>query len=348
MSSIAHQLRYGLVSIVVSSVLIAGSTLTYLSFRGQIEQTKQLQQERSQAAAIEISAYLDNLQRQLNYLSELRGLTEFNAETQRSILEGLVNSNSAYEVVGIFNNQGKIIQAFSPYESVSVSSLSLAGISADSPVFWQAFKSGRNYISAADVDMKTTVNVVNLAVPVRNSQNQIAGVLFARVSLNFLIQIVARSQVGKTGYSYVIDNRSVLISEIGSKVNPYLLQDLKDRLFVKKLFKSALSSGNQSPMIYQGFRGKEVIGTAAIVRRVEWMVVVELPTAEAYAPVRSLILAMGTITVASAIAAVALGIVFARSMTTPLKLLRSAATKMSNGMVRIQVKNSERESRKIW
>jgi two-component system, sensor histidine kinase ChiS len=337
MSSIAHQLRYGLVSIVVSSVLIAGSTLTYLSFRGQIEQTKQLQQERSQAAATQISAYLDNLQRQLNYLSELRGLTEFNAETQRSILEGLVNSNSAYEVVGIFNSQGQIIQAFSPYESVSVSSLSLAGISADSPVFWQAFKSGRNYISAADVDMKTTVNVVNLAVPVRNSQNQIAGVLFARVSLNFLIQIVARSQVGKTGYSYVIDNRSVLISEIGSKVNPYLLQDLKDRLFVKKLFKSALSSGNQSPMIYQGFRGKEVIGTAAIVRRVEWMVVVELPTAEAYAPVRSLILAMGTITVASAIAAVALGIVFARSMTTPLKLLRSAATKMSNGMLESRV-----------
>ena len=95
MSSIANQLRYGFVSIVVASVLMAGSTLAYLSFRGQIEQTKQLEYERSQAAAVQISAYLDNLQRQLNYLSELRGLTEFNPETQRSILEGLVNSNSA-------------------------------------------------------------------------------------------------------------------------------------------------------------------------------------------------------------------------------------------------------------
>ena len=337
MSSIAHQLRYGLVSIVVSSVLIAGSTLTYLSFRGQIEQTKQLQQERSQAAAAQISAYLDNLQRQLNYLSELRGLTEFNPETQRSILEGLVNSNSAYEVVGIFNSKGQVVQALSPYESVSVSSLSLAGISGDSPVFWQAFQSGRNYISAADVDIKTTVNVVNLAVPVRNNKNQIAGVLFARISLNFLIQIAARTQVGKTGYSYVIDNRAVIISEIGTKKNPYLLQNLKDRWFVPKLFKSALYSGNQTPIVYQGWRGQEVMGTAAIVRRVEWMVVVELPTAEAYASVRSLLLTMGGITLASAIAAVGLGIYFARTMTIPLKVLTSAATKMSSGILESRV-----------
>lgn len=58
MSSIANQLRYGFVSIVVASVLMAGSTLAYLSFRGQIEQTQQLQYERSQAAAAQISAYL--------------------------------------------------------------------------------------------------------------------------------------------------------------------------------------------------------------------------------------------------------------------------------------------------
>ena len=335
--SIATQLRYGLVSIVVSSVLIAGSTLTYLSFRGHIEQTKQLQQEQAQAAAAQISASMDKLQQQLNYLSELRGLTEFDAKTQSSLLEGLVNSNSAYEVVGLFNNKGQVIQALSPYESVSISSLSLAGLSGDSRVFWQVMKNGNNYISSTEVDMKTIVNVVNLAVPIRNSRNQISGVLFARINLNFLNQITARSQVGKTGYSYVIDNRSVLISEIGSKKNPYLLQDLKDRSFVKKLFKSALYSGSQSPIIYQGLRGKEVIGTAAIVRRVEWMVVVELPTAEAYAPVRSLIVAMGGITLASAIAAVGLGIVFARSIANPLKSLTFAATKMTGGMLETRV-----------
>ena len=338
MSSIANQLRYGFVSIVVASVLMAGSTLAYLSFRGQIEQTKQLQYERSQAAAAQISAYLDNLQRQLNYLSELRGLTEFNAETQRSILEGLVNSNSAYEVVGIFNSKGQVVQAMSPYESFSISSLSLAGISADAPIFWETFGQTQNYVSPVDVDMKTAVNVVNLAVPVRDSKNQIAGVLFARVSLNFLTQIAARTQVGKTGYSYVLDHRSVLISETGNKINPYLLQDLKGRSFVGELSKLASSSsGIQSPIVYRGWRGEEVIGTGAIVRRVQWMVVVELPTAEAYAPLRSLLYVMGAVTTASALAAVGLGMAFARSIANPLNSLTSAATKMTSGMLETRV-----------
>lgn len=137
--------------------------------------------------------------------------------------------------------------------------------------------------------MKTAVNVVDLAVPVRDSKNQIAGVLFARVSLNFLTQIASRTQVVKTGYSYVLDHRSVLISETGSKINPYLLQDLKGRSFVRELSKLASSSsGIQSPIVYRGWRGEEVMGTGAIVRRMQWMVVVEVPTAEAYAPVRAI------------------------------------------------------------
>jgi two-component system sensor histidine kinase ChiS len=337
MSSIANQLRYGFVSIVVASVLMAGSTLAYLSFRRQIEQTKQLQYERSQAAAVQISAELDNLQRQLNYLSELRGLTEFNAETQRSILEGLVNSNSAYEVVGIFNSKGQVVQAMSPYESFSISSLSLAGISGETPVFWQTFGQSQNYVSPVDVDLKTGVNSVNLAVPVRDNKNQIAGVLFARVSLSFLTQIAARSKVGKTGYSYVLDHRSVVISETGSKINPYLLQDLRGRSFVRELSKLALASGIQSPIVYRGLRGEEVMGTGAIVRRVQWMVVVELPTVEAYAPVRKLIYVMGAVTLASALVALGFGVAFARSITNPLERLTSAATKMSSGKFKTRV-----------
>jgi two-component system sensor histidine kinase ChiS len=337
MSSIANQLRYGFVSIVVASVLMAGSTLAYLSFRGQIEQTKQLQYERAQAAAVQISAELDNLQRQLNYLSELRGLTEFNAETQRSILEGLVNSNSAYEVVGIFNSKGQVVQAMSPYESFSISSLKLAGISAETPLFRETYGQTKNYVSPVDVDMKRGVNVVNLAVPVRDNKNKIAGVLFARVSLKFLTQIAARSQVGKTGYSYVLDHRSLVISETGSKINPYLLQDLRGRSFVRELSKLALASGIQSPIVYRGLRGEEVMGTGAIVPRVQWMVVVELPTSEAYAPVRQLIYVMGAVTLASALVALGFGAAFARAITNPLKSLTAAATNISSRKFKTRV-----------
>lgn len=362
--SIANQLRYGLVSIVVSTVLIAGSTLTYLSFQQQAEQTRLLQQERSQGTANKISAYLDTLQRQLNYLSELRGLTDFTPETQRSILEGLVNSNSAYEVVGILNNKGQVIQAMSPYEPVSPSRLNSALFSANSPLFLQVFRSGQNYVSPVEVDTKIGLPVATLAVPIRNNQNQINGVLFGKINLNFLTQITDQIQVGKTGYSYVLDNRFVLISggkgsdnaatgergETGSlgQSSPSLiphtqsklqtpntelvtLQDFKKYPFIEKLSKLSLSPGTQPVIIYKGLHGRDVIGTATLVRRVQWMVVVELPTTEAYAPLRWMLVVMGGATLASTVISLGLGIAFSRSITIPLKRLITAASKISGG-----------------
>ncbi|MBE9122965.1 response regulator [Tychonema sp. LEGE 07199] len=79
------------------------------------------------------------------------------------------------------------------------------------------------------------------------------------------------------------------------------------------------------------------MGTGAIVRQVQWMVVVELPTAEAYAPLRSLVAVMGAVTIASALAAAGLGVAFARSIANPLKALTSAATKMTSGMLETRV-----------
>ena len=346
--SIAKQLRYGLVSIVVSSVLITGGSLTYLSFREQAEQTRQLQQERSQGAANKISAYLDNLQRQLNYLSELRGLTDFTPETQRNILEGLVNSNSAYELVGMLNNRGQVVQAMSPYEPVSPSQLNIALASANSPLFLRAFKDGQNYVSSVEIDSKLSLPVATLAVPIRNRQNQIQGVLFAKITLNFLTQITDRTQVGKTGYSYVLDNRLVLIagglttaehqnSNVKAKSQIVTLQDLKDRPFVRELFRLSLSPTIQPVIVYQGLNGEDVVGTATLVRRVQWIVVAELPTAEAYAPVRWMILVMGGATLVAVVVAVSLGIAFSNSITIPLKSLTTAASKISSGQFDSQV-----------
>ena len=350
--SIANQLRYGLVSIVVLTVLITGSTLIYLSFWEQAEQIKRLQQERSRGAANKISASLDNLQRQLNYLSELRGLTDFTPETQRSLLEGLVNSNSAYEIVGILNAQAEVVQAMSPYEAISPSRLNFSQAYVDSPLFLRTFRNGQNYVSPVGINSKIGLPVATLAVPIRNKQNHIDGVLFAKINLNFLTQITDRTQVGKTGYSYVLDNQSVLIAGgtgmerqkakdkkqklnsppiPNSPSNIETLPNLKDRPFIRELSKLSLSPEIQPVTVYKGLHGEEVIGTATLVRRVSWMVVVELPTAEVYAPIHSMILVMGGTTLVAAVVAVSLGIAFSGSITIPLKSLTSAASKISGG-----------------
>lgn len=351
--SIANQLRYGLVSLVASSVLVTGSTLTYFSFQEQAKQTRLLQQERSQLAANKISAYLDNLQRQLNYLSELRGLTDFNVENKNSILEGLVNSNSAYEIVGILNSNGEVEQAMSPYEAVSPSNLYLAEAYVDSPLFLDAYRLGKSYVSLVEINSKTNLPVTTLAVPIRNKKNQIKGVLFAKINLDFLSRITSQTQVGETGYSYILDNRLALIakgnkSEIKSSPSPtqnsqsqstekFKLQDLKDFPFIQNLAKLSLSPETQPALVYKGLNGQEVIGSSTLIRRVKWLVVVELPTSEVYAPVRWMLLVMVGGTVVAIALTVGLGFAFSRSITMPLQYLTDAATKMSNGQFNSRV-----------
>lgn len=335
--SIANQLRYVLISMVASSLLITGGLLTYLSFQHQLKQTKLLQEERSQSAADEISAYLDYLQRQLNYLSELQGLTEFPSAIQRSILEGVVNSNSAYEIVGILNNQGQAVQAMSPYEPVSSAQLKLANNVAQSPLFLEPFQDGKNYISAVEIDPKTQLPVATLAVPIRNQNNRIDGVLFAKINLNFLERVVSRTQVGQRGYTYVLDDRFVLIAQKGSTANTLQLQDLSGRSFIKHLAQLSLSPDTLPLMVYRGLNGQQVLGAATLVRRVQWTVVVELPTAEVYAPVYQMMMVMGGATLLITLVAVGLGFAFSRSIIVPLQHLTTAAVQLRDGNLNTRV-----------
>lgn len=337
-ASIANQLRYGLVAILAPSLLLAGGALIYLSFQSQLAQTQRLQREQSQAAANQIGAYLDGVQRQLNYISELRGFAEFPESQRRSILDGLVNSNSAYEMVAVLNPRGQIVEILSPYQALSPASVNLFGTTVtDSPLFVQTFKDGNNYVSPVEIDSEIGLPVATLAVPIRDRENRIDGVLVAKINLSSLSQIVSRAKVGQTGYSYVLDERLTLIARKGSDPRNFQLQSLQNRDFIQNLSRQAVSLTPQQPLIYTGLNGKPVFGTANLVRRVQWLVVVELPTEEVYAPVRQMLLVMGGATLVGIGVALGAGFALARSMTVPLKQLTNAAERIRDGDLHCQV-----------
>ena len=336
-ASIANQLRYGLVFLVVSSLLTTGGILIYSSFQNQLKQSDLLQQERSRAAAGEIDAYLKDLQRKLAYLSQVQGLTNLSPDDQRSLLEALTRHNDAYEIVGILNKSGEVVSAFSPYGQVLPYGEVLVDDPGNSPLFLQTFNQKQDYISIVETNPATNLPVVAFAVPIRNRQNQVDGVLFARINLKFLWSVMANTQVGETGYTYVIDNRNILIATKDSAPGKFKLQDISARSFVK-----VLRANERKPLtIYQGLKGVEVLGAIAPVKNVNWSVVVELPTAEAYAPVRSLILVMaGTLSLATLTAA-GLGFLFSRRIVSPLQTLTAAAAQISDGNLDAQVRIEE-------
>lgn len=326
-ASIANQLCFGLVCLVVSSLVITGGILIYSSNRTQEKQSQLLQQERSRAAAETINAYMDDLMRKLNYLARLRGFTALSSELQQTLLEGLTRNNDAYEMVAIVDRQGTPVSVVSPYGQLRLSSL------AGTPLFHKTFHEQEDFVDTVEFGADGNL-VTTLAVPIRNQQDRVDGVLIAKVNLRFLDFVVSKTEVGKTGYTYVIDHRNVVIAKARTQQDDrFELEDISDRPFVQKLSLSRATP----PSVYQGLQQYEVLGAAAPVHSTYWRVVVELPTAEAYAPVRhSIWVTAAALGMATAVAA-GLGFVLSRRIISPLRKLTTAAADISDGNLDVQV-----------
>jgi GAF domain-containing protein/HAMP domain-containing protein len=325
--SIANQFRYGLFLLVGLSLLLAAGILIYLSFRAQLQQVGQAQKELSRAAAGEINTYLDDLQRKLGYLARIRGLANLSPEIQQSLIEGLTRHNDAYESVAILDRNGQVIAAVSPFAQA------LTGNLADSPPFLRSFKQQEDYVGPVEVDPTTNLPVVTLAVPIRDLEDKVAGILLARVNLEYLWFVVSETQVGETGYAYILDNRNFLITQPGSTVENFELRDVSDQPFVQHLTSGPLDAERS----YQGLLGQNVLGAIAPVRSVRWNVVVELPTAEAYAPIVNMLGIMGLALLFALLATVGAGFYFSRQIVRPLQRLTEASAQISAGNMQTRV-----------
>ncbi|MEG4517521.1 MULTISPECIES: PAS domain S-box protein [unclassified Microcoleus] len=326
--SIANQLRYNLIFLVLLSILPTGGLLIYLSFQAQIQQSRSLQQERSQIAAGQIDNYLDDLTQKLSYLARVKGLTNFQHQVQQSLLEGLTRHNDAYEAVAILNQKGQVVTSVSPYEPLKLEN------PANSPLFIRAFKQQEDYVSYVEIDPKTHQPTTILAVPIRNERDEVDGVLLAKINLNFLWFVVSQTEVGKTGYVYVVDERNFMIAQKGSKPETFQLQDISQRPFFQFL---KASEDTKRLNVYQGLKQVKVLGASTLIPSVNWNVVVELPTAEAYAPVYQMLSIMGGSLAVVTILAVGIGFLFIRQIVVPLQRLTTAATQLSAGQLETRV-----------
>lgn len=334
--SIANQLRYGLVLLVAFAALLTGGLVTQLSFWSLWRQSILLQQERSKSAAQEIDVYLDSLKQKLNYLARTRGLTDLPENAQQNLLQGLTRHNEAFEYVAMLDDRGEAVAQASLYKEIDLKN------QAKQPLFIRTYKYQEDYVGTVEIDANLKSPVVMLAVPIRDDADKVDGVLLAQVNLEFLWFVVSQTQVGKTGYVYLLDNRLHLIAEAGGSPETATLEDLSDRPFVQALKSQILSPTNQFLETYKGLRGQDVLGAVAPVQSVPWKVMVELPTTEVYAPVRDMILTVGGTLGIATLLAIGSGAFFSRRIVLPLKRLTSAASQISEGNLGVQVEIQSR------
>jgi signal transduction histidine kinase len=169
-----------------------------------------------------------------------------------------------------------------------------------------------------------------------------AGVSVAEVNLKLIWDVVSQIKVGNRGQAYVVDAQARLIAH--PDISLVLRNTDLSRLAQVQAARAA-GAGESAGQLTESddIAGRRVLTAWAHVSPLGWLVFVELPVSEAYAPLYATIERSGVLLMAALGFAFLAGLVLARRMVGPIRALRAGAARIGSGDLsqRISVKTGD-------
>jgi signal transduction histidine kinase len=169
-----------------------------------------------------------------------------------------------------------------------------------------------------------------------------AGVSAAEVNLTFMWDVVSMIKVGEHGLAYVVDAEGRLIAH--PDISRVLRNtDLSGLPQVQAALAAVAGKASESGQGARDLEGHEVLTSYAEIAPLGWLVFVELPIDEAYAPLRTTI-ARTALLLACALGLALLGGMFlVRKMVVPIETLGAGAARIGSGDLtqRISIKTGD-------
>jgi signal transduction histidine kinase len=170
-----------------------------------------------------------------------------------------------------------------------------------------------------------------------------AGVSVAEVNLKLIWDVISQIKVGERGQAYLVDAQGRLIAH--PDISLVLRNTDLSRLAQVQAARAAGSGSDPTEQLQEAedIQGRHVLTAYAHVAPLGWLVFVELPRAEAYAPLYSTIERSGILLLAALGFAFVAGLVLARKMVGPIQALRTGAARIGSGDLsqRISVKTGD-------
>ncbi len=163
------------------------------------------------------------------------------------------------------------------------------------------------------------------------------GVIVAQVNLKFIWEAVSQIKVGRRGHPYVVDASGRLIAD--PDISLVLRNTDISRLPQVRAALASQADVDQ-PVDRQG---KRVLSAHAAVIPPNWLVFIDLPVEEAYAPLYgSLVRSLLSVLAAMAVALLA-GLLLTRRMVVPIRALHNSAAQIGRGDLaqRISIKTND-------
>ncbi len=153
------------------------------------------------------------------------------------------------------------------------------------------------------------------------------GVITMVINLKALWELVQQQHIGHSGYAYVVDSKYALIGHADQSL---VLKGLK--ISETQVPAALLTHGESSDILtYRSFQGTEVLGVSSYDADNDWWEIVELPTAEALAPLDRMIQKYILVFFLAATFTVVSVLIFSRVTTRPLQRFHDGMARIARG-----------------
>jgi len=307
---------------VVCAALVANGLLdTWASFQEQNALLIRLQSEQARAAATRISLFIKDIERQLAWATQL----PWNADTLDQwrfdavrLLRQVPAVTEVAQLDGAGREQGRVSRFVKD-------ALGRRTDFSQDEFFIKALANKVYYGPVRFVGESEPYMTLALAGVRRDW-----GVSVAEVNLKYIWDVVSQIRVGVHGRAYVVDPEGRLIAH--PEISMVLRNTDASRL---RQVQAARAEDSATPpeqaLETNDIEGRRVLSVHARAEPLGWLVFVELPVEEAYAPLYLSIQRSGVFIILALVLATLAGLFLARRMMIPIRALRDGAARIGSG-----------------
>jgi signal transduction histidine kinase/DNA-binding response OmpR family regulator len=324
--------------LLVGGVLLVSSVVDlYFSYQEAKAALVRTERERAVAAAERIETFIKDIERQLRWAGQGAFDDPAVAREQREVdFFRLLRNVPAIAEVGYLDAAGK--------EQLRVSRFALdaAGSGqerAREPSFLDASQ-GKTYFGPVYFRNESEP-YMTVAVPAGELGHEVT---IAEVNLKSIWDVVSQIRVGRGGYAYVVDGPGHLVAHPDISL---VLQkrDLSGLAQVRsaRAERGRAASGEPVATVAGGLQGGQVLTAYAAIAPLEWLVFVERPVADAFAPLQGSMIRSAILFVLGLGLSVLASVILARRMVAPIRTLQAGAAKIGAGDLghRIEIRTGD-------
>ena len=316
----------------ISLLLIAGGLVTsavlevYFRYRESQEQIARLQHEMAALAAVKIERFVQDITTAIRAATKTREVAqskispEYRFELKRLLyLAPAITEAVALDANGV--EQAHVSRA-------DMISSNLSSVTDASGGFQRALQGSPDYGPVYFV--KDSEPYMTIAFPIEQFGGAVIGVVRAEVNLKHVWEIVSSIKAGEAGYAYVVDRRGDLISHRDISL---VLQrrNLGHLAQVKAAFQTASGTPRSEVTLAENLDGKKVISSYAFIPSVQWVVIIERPAEEAYAPLYASMLRTATLLMVAFTMALLASLFMRQRVVRPLETLQRGVERIGKG-----------------